>query len=65
MAGAMHVWRMYISCRSYSKIVYVLQVNMMTEVTFLKDVLRGDEHYEIRLKLLNQSPENYPFKDDD
>jgi trafficking protein particle complex subunit 3 len=34
-------------------------------VTFLKDVLRGDEHYEIRLKLLHQSPENYPFKDDD
>lgn len=38
---------------------------MMTEVSFVKDMLRGDDVFEIRLKLLRQSPEMYPFKDDD
>lgn len=44
---------------------FVLQVNMNVACHFVRDVLWGDEVSEIRLKLLSQAPENYPFKDDD
>ncbi|KAL2634183.1 hypothetical protein R1flu_005662 [Riccia fluitans] len=40
-------------------------VSMRTEVKFVKDVLRGDDVFEIRLKLLEQVPEEYPYKDDE
>lgn len=40
-------------------------VNMNVACHFVRDVLWGDEVSEIRLKLLSQAPENYPFKDDD
>ncbi|BBN04638.1 trafficking protein particle complex subunit 3 [Marchantia polymorpha subsp. ruderalis] len=40
-------------------------VSMRTEVKFVKDILRGDDAYEMRLKLLEQVPEEYPYKDDD
>ncbi|KAL4422528.1 hypothetical protein ABPG75_008725 [Micractinium tetrahymenae] len=40
-------------------------VNMDVECTFVRDVLQGDDVYEMRLKLLSSSPETYPFKDDD
>ncbi|EFN52425.1 hypothetical protein CHLNCDRAFT_138928 [Chlorella variabilis] len=40
-------------------------VNMDVECAFVRDVLRGDDVYEIRLKLLSSSTEAYPFKDDD
>jgi hypothetical protein len=33
--------------------------------TLAKDVLRGDDVSELRLRLLSASPETYPFKDDD
>ena len=41
------------------------QVNMRVESWFVRDMLRGDDTYEIRLKLLEVVPEEYPFKDDE
>jgi hypothetical protein len=38
---------------------------MDVECTFVRDVLAGDDVYEMRLRLLSSSPEAYPFKDDD
>ncbi|GAB4815290.1 hypothetical protein N2152v2_002336 [Parachlorella kessleri] len=40
-------------------------VNIDVECTFVKDMLRGDDVYEMRLKLQSSSPEAYPFRDDD
>jgi len=41
------------------------QVSMKTEVTWVRDMLHGDDAYELRLKLLKQVPEEYPYKDDE
>ena len=41
------------------------QVNINVACQFVKDVLRGDDVSEIRLKLLSQTYEAYPYKDDD
>lgn len=41
------------------------QVNISVECSFARDVLRGDDAYELRLRLISQSSEQYPFKDDD
>lgn len=41
------------------------QVSMRTEVKFVRDMLRGDDVFEIRLKLLEQMPEEYPYKNDE
>jgi hypothetical protein len=41
------------------------QVNMDVEARFAQDMLKGDECYEIRLKLLEHKDERFPFKDDD
>lgn len=38
---------------------------MKTEVTWVRDMLHGDDAYEMRLKLLKQVPEEYPYKDDE
>jgi hypothetical protein len=38
---------------------------MEVDCTFVKDMLRGDEVNEMRLKLISSSPEVYPFKDDE
>ncbi|KAL4272115.1 hypothetical protein GQ457_13G018460 [Hibiscus cannabinus] len=40
-------------------------VVMKTEVTWLRDMLRGDDAYELQVKLLSQLPEEYPYKDDE
>lgn len=40
-------------------------VNMNVECFFIKDTLRGDDANEIRIRLLSQGTEAYPFKDDD
>lgn len=40
-------------------------VNINVECSFARDVLRGDDAYELRLRLISQSSEQYPFKDDD
>lgn len=40
-------------------------VNINVECQFVKDALRGDEVYELRLRLVSQNAEAYPFKDDD
>ena len=42
-----------------------MQVNLHVECDFVKDTLRGDELNEIRMKLISQGTEAYPFKDDD
>ena len=38
---------------------------MKTEVTWIHDMLRGDDAYELQVKLLKQVPEEYPYKDDE
>ncbi|RZC65588.1 hypothetical protein C5167_009278 [Papaver somniferum] len=40
-------------------------VSMKTEVTWVRDMLRGDDAYELQVKLLKQVPEEYPYKDDE
>ncbi|KAL9283466.1 putative transport protein particle (TRAPP) component [Arabidopsis thaliana] len=40
-------------------------VSMKTEVTWTRDVLRGDDAYELQVKLLKQVAEEYPYKDDE
>ena len=42
-----------------------VQVNINVECTFVKDMLQGDDAYEMRLKLISQNAEAYPFRDDD
>lgn len=38
-------------------------VNMRVECDFAKDALRGDDGYELRLRLLESMPDVYPFDD--
>lgn len=38
---------------------------METQVTWARDMLRGDDAFELRVKLLKQVPEEYPYKDDE
>lgn len=38
---------------------------MEVECEFQKDMLQGADCYSIRLKLISQEPEQYPFKDDE
>lgn len=40
-------------------------VNISVECNLVKDTLKGDDVTEIRLRLLSQGTETYPFKDDD
>ncbi|PKA64081.1 hypothetical protein AXF42_Ash005093 [Apostasia shenzhenica] len=40
-------------------------VSMKTEVTWVRDILHGDDACELRVKLVKQIPEEYPYKDDD
>lgn len=40
-------------------------VSMKTEITWVRDMLRGDDAYELQVKLLKQVPEEYPYKDDE
>ncbi|KAM0950812.1 putative transport protein particle (TRAPP) component [Dioscorea sansibarensis] len=40
-------------------------VSMKTEVTWARDMLQGDDIYELRVKLLKQVSEEYPYKDDE
>ncbi|PNY17432.1 trafficking protein particle complex subunit 3-like protein [Trifolium pratense] len=40
-------------------------VSMKAEVTWLRDALRGDDVFELQVKLLKQVPEEYPYKDDE
>lgn len=41
------------------------QVSLRVDVHFVKDVLKGDDAYEIRLKLIEHMAEEYPYKDTD
>ena len=41
------------------------QVSMKTEVTWIRDMLRGDDAFEMQVKLVKQVPEEYPYKDDE
>ena len=47
------------------KAVGCMQVSINTECSFVRDVLRGSDVSELRLKLLSLNKEEYPFKDDD
>jgi hypothetical protein len=38
---------------------------MRTEVKIVKDMLKGDDMYEIRLRLIETMPEELPYKDDE
>ena len=40
------------------------QVNIDVECTWVRDMLRGDDAYEMRLKMLASHNESYPFKDE-
>ncbi|XP_038690232.1 trafficking protein particle complex subunit 3-like isoform X1 [Tripterygium wilfordii] len=40
-------------------------VSMKTEVTWTRDMLRGDDAFELQVKLVKQIPEEYPYKDDE
>ncbi|XP_008805398.2 trafficking protein particle complex subunit 3-like isoform X2 [Phoenix dactylifera] len=40
-------------------------VSMKTEITWVRDMLHGDDAYELQAKLVKQVPEEYPYKDDD
>ncbi|KAI0498974.1 hypothetical protein KFK09_019873 [Dendrobium nobile] len=40
-------------------------VSMKTEVSWVRDMLHGDDAYELRVKLIKQVPEEYPYKDDE
>ncbi|ONK60951.1 uncharacterized protein A4U43_C08F24450 [Asparagus officinalis] len=49
-----------------SDVVYIVDVVLMkTEVTWVRDMLHGDDAYALRVKLLQQVPEEYPYKDDE
>ncbi|CAI5493443.1 unnamed protein product [Closterium sp. Naga37s-1] len=41
------------------------QVSLRVEVKFVRDMLRGDDAFEMRVKLIEQMAEVYPFKDAD
>ncbi|XP_020277189.1 trafficking protein particle complex subunit 3-like [Asparagus officinalis] len=43
----------------------IAKVLMKTEVTWVRDMLHGDDAYALRVKLLQQVPEEYPYKDDE
>lgn len=58
------------SLKHYSMVTITIsiplfQVSMKTEVTWARDMLRGDDAFELQLKLLKQVPEEYPYKDDE
>eukprot|EP00775_Hariotina_reticulata_P014296 gene14296-23_t len=40
-------------------------VNMEVDCWFIQDMLKGDECYEMRLRLKEHKDETFPFKDDD
>ncbi|XP_061341787.1 uncharacterized protein LOC133288108 [Gastrolobium bilobum] len=40
-------------------------VSMKTEVSWVRDMLHGDDVFELQVKLLKQVPEEYPYKDDE
>ncbi|KAI6687433.1 hypothetical protein NL676_024261 [Syzygium grande] len=44
--------------------IAVVAVSMKTEVTWVRNVLQGDDSYELQVKLLKQVLEEYPYKDD-
>lgn len=44
---------------------FSIKVSMKTEVTWIRDMLRGDDAFELQVKLLKQVPEEYPYKDDE
>jgi hypothetical protein len=47
------------------KFATCLQVNINVSCSFERDMLKGDDAYELRLHLISQNTEQYPFKDDD
>lgn len=55
-----------ISLNNYiNEIISHIQVSMKTEITWVRDMLKGDDAFELQVKLLKQVPEEYPYKDDE
>ncbi|KAL2472972.1 Transport protein particle (TRelated to AP2P) component [Forsythia ovata] len=54
-------------CNIFSGIIRgaLEMVSMKTEVTWVRDMLRGDDAFELKVKLLKQVSEEYPYKDDE
>ena len=42
-----------------------MQVNIDVECRFVQDILKGDDCYELRIKLKQHRDEKFPFNDDD
>ena len=42
-----------------------LQVQLRVEVSWVRDMLRGDDAFEMRMRLVEQMTEEYPYKDTD
>lgn len=40
-------------------------VNLGVSVAWARDMLRGDDAYELRLKLVESRDEKYPYKEED
>lgn len=57
------LWYSNILCGVIRGALEMVNVHVVCE--FVKDTLRGDDTTEIRLKLLSEDAEQYPFKDDD
>ena len=56
---------LYRECYTHREISLLMQVNINASCHFVKDVLRGDDVSEMRLKLLSQKSEVYPYTEDD
>lgn len=41
------------------------QIGIKVDVNFVKDMLRGDDAYEMRVVLVEAVPDEFPFKDDE
>ena len=53
------------ACCDCRRVCDAMQVNIMVECAFVKDALKGDDAYELRLKFLAQAAETYPYRDED
>ena len=56
---------LYRECYTHRELPLLTQVNINASCHFVKDVLRGDDVSEMRLKLLSQKSEVYPYTEDD
>lgn len=53
------------SCKVVAPIRVCCQVNMDVEAKLVQDMLKGDDCFEIRLRLKQHKDEQFPYKDDE